>query len=373
MFQRSRSFGWLAVVLLVAAIFTVISTASAQNGADSIEEFSVLNKKWKALDGEVKRIVKDFSTADEAGQTRLRKEYEDIAKRQSELLPMLRKSAIETYKAAPNSSEDLGHALVVMAATDLGDDNYAASSEIVSMLVENKYAGDDLPSIAGGLAYCTHDFEAAERYFNAAQESDTLDGNSAGMLPGLAETKKQWVLEEQIRQQETEAKDLPRVLLKTSKGDLQIELYENQAPQAVANFVALVEKGYYDGLTFHRVLGSFMAQAGCPQGTGSGGPGYRIFCECHKEPYRRHFTGTLSMAHAGRDTGGSQFFLTFRPTPHLDGRHTAFGRVVEGLDVLPKLQRIDPSRRDPTVKPDRILEATVLRKRDHVYQPTKVK
>jgi len=114
-----------------------------------------------------------------------------------------------------------------------------------------------------------------------------------------------------------------------------------------------------------------MAQGGCPDGTGSGGPGYNIPCECHQDNYRRHFRGSLSMAHAGRDTGGSQFFLTFKRTAHLDGRHTVFGRVVEGLDVLAALQRRNPQQGGQP-EPDRIVKAEVVRKRDHEYKPTKV-
>ena len=158
--------------------------------------------------------------------------------------------------------------------------------------------------------------------------------------------------------------------MKTSKGDILIELFENEAPNAVANFISLVEKDYYNGLTFHRVLSGFMAQGGCPDGTGAGGPGYNIPCECHQDPHRKHFRGSLSMAHAGRDTGGSQFFLNFVPTQHLDGRHTVFGRVTEGFDVLAKLQRRNPQ--DPSApEPDKILEAEVVRKRDHPYEPKK--
>ena len=149
------------------------------------------------------------------------------------------------------------------------------------------------------------------------------------------------------------------------------ELFENEAPNTVANFISLVEKGFYDGLTFHRVLPGFMAQGGCPNGTGTGGPGYSIPCECYQENHRLHFRGSLSMAHAGRDTGGSQFFLTFRPTKQLDGKHTVFGRVIKGMDVLPQIQRRDPESPNPPT-PDKIIEAKVLRKRDHPYEPKKV-
>src|SRR5687767_10822724 len=138
------------------------------------------------------------------------------------------------------------------------------------------------------------------------------------------------------QEKEKSKEKLPQVLLKTTKGDVLIELYEDEAPNTVANFVSLVEKGFYDGLTFHRVLDGFMAQGGCPKGTGTGGPGYHIKCECYREDARKHERGVLSMTHAGRDTGGSHFFITFLKTPHLDGKHTVFARVIEGMDVVDK-------------------------------------
>ncbi|MDA1049428.1 MAG: peptidylprolyl isomerase [Planctomycetota bacterium] len=165
---------------------------------------------------------------------------------------------------------------------------------------------------------------------------------------------------------------MPRVKITTSKGELIVELFENEAPGTVGNFISLVEKGFYDDLTFHRVLEHFMAQGGCPLGTGLGGPGYSIYCECKQDNYRKHFRGTLSMAHTIEpDTGGSQFFTTFVPTSHLNGVHTAFGRVIEGFDVLSKLERVNPEAKDQP-QPDRIEKIEVLRKREHDYVPNKV-
>ncbi len=199
-------------------------------------------------------------------------------------------------------------------------------------------------------------------YYQSASKEDKLAQIGQFYLQDVANYKESWAKEKAIRDAEAKADDLPRVLLKTNKGDIVIELFENQAPNAVANFISLVKKGFYNGLSFHRVLAGFMAQGGDPKGDGTGGPGYTIACECYRPDHRLHFRGTLSMAHAGRDTGGSQFFLTFVPTPHLDGKHTAFGRVVEGMDVLAKLQRRDPG--DPEApRPDKIVEAKVLRKR----------
>ena len=128
----------------------------------------------------------------------------------------------------------------------------------------------------------------------------------------------------------------------TEKGTMLIEFYENDAPIAVNNFVTLAKKGFYDGLIFHRVIPDFMIQGGCPEGTGRGGPGYKINCEI-EGGNQHHDRGVLSMAHAGRNTGGSQFFICHsrRNTAHLDRNHTCFGKVVDGLDVIDAIRQGD--------------------------------
>jgi peptidyl-prolyl cis-trans isomerase B (cyclophilin B) len=117
----------------------------------------------------------------------------------------------------------------------------------------------------------------------------------------------------------------------TDRGPIRIRLFPDKAPLTVANFVNLAQRGYYDGLNFHRVIGDFMIQGGCPRGTGTGGPGYRFEDECRPDA-RHDKPGVLSMANAGPGTNGSQFFITHGPTPHLDGKHTVFGEVVGGED-----------------------------------------
>ena len=135
-----------------------------------------------------------------------------------------------------------------------------------------------------------------------------------------------------------------KAIIKTEKGAMTVELYVDDAPGTVANFVKLAKEGFYDGLTFHRVIPDFVVQGGCPYGTGTGGPGYTIKCET-SGGRQYHDRGVLSMAHAGRDTGGSQFFICHnrRNTSHLDGVHTCFGRICEdeGLEVLDNIRRGD--------------------------------
>ncbi len=130
---------------------------------------------------------------------------------------------------------------------------------------------------------------------------------------------------------------MSRAVMETARGTINLELFDEDAPNTVKNFSDLAKKGYYDDLIFHRVIPKFMIQGGCPTGTGTGGPGYKIDCELNSQ---KHTPGTLSMAHAGPNTGGSQFFITHVATSHLDGVHTVFGRT-EDMDVVNAIEKGD--------------------------------
>lgn len=134
--------------------------------------------------------------------------------------------------------------------------------------------------------------------------------------------------------------DLKKVVIETEKGKIVIALFEKDAPLTTQNFVKLTTAGFYNGLSFHRVIKDFVAQGGDPKGDGSGGPGYTIPDELANNP-NRHIRGAVSMAHRGPDTGGSQFFIVYQPQPHLDGVHTVFGQIIEGMDVADKLTNGD--------------------------------
>lgn len=128
--------------------------------------------------------------------------------------------------------------------------------------------------------------------------------------------------------------------IETNKGVIRLELHEDRAPKTVANFEKLAGEEFYDGLVFHRVIANFMIQTGCPQGTGTGGPGYQFEDE-FDDSLRHDRAGILSMANAGPHTNGSQFFITHGPTPHLDGKHSVFGAVLEGQDVVDAIEQGD--------------------------------
>ncbi|HBH52047.1 MAG TPA: hypothetical protein DDY91_09155 [Planctomycetaceae bacterium] len=261
----------------------------------------------------------------------------------------------------------------IVITEDFQENRYRQVIDKVNKVFAAGKKSAPLLTFLGVSQFATHDFEGARQSLVEARDADLNVFPVIGgpFLEACTDYPAYWKEEQALRAKEKQANDLPQVQFKTSKGDIIIELFENEAPNTVANFISLVEKKKYDHTRFHRVIPNFMAQGGDPntldddpQNDGQGGPGYSIACECYGKNARRHFQGTLSMAHAGKDTGGSQFFITHLPTPHLNPDaelqkgHTVFGRVVKGLDVALAL-RIG----------DEIESAKVLRKRDHEYKP----
>lgn len=376
----------IASVLMLAGILVAWRLAeggeegrppSPPTAANKGAEFDQVFEQWKKLLAEMRDLRKEHPDAPPPRRAEIERRYAALVAEGQSMLPKLLQLAEASYAEAPAQRLAQGDLLSAVLVEHFQADEYEEAARLADLLIRTGYGDRDTRVHAwGGLAaFAIGDFEAADERLRQAQERGALE-----KLPGpLQDKAKEWLSnvpyyreawkrEQELRQAEAKADDLPRVLLRTTKGEIEVELFENEAPNTTANFVALVEKGFYDGTPFHRVLPGFMAQGGDPTGTGRGGPGYAIACECYQPNHRVHFRGSVSMAHAGRDTGGSQFFLTFVPTRHLDGRHTVFGRVVKGLDVLAKIQRRDPQD-DEAPKPDKILEAKVLRKRPHPYEP----
>ncbi len=273
--------------------------------------------------------------------------------------------------AVDPKNQDAIQIVKAVVAGSLETDDPDKSLVIASKVADANAADAEISLMAASAAMLLSKLDAVEAWLAKAKAGGAPADSLSGIEQALARERPKIEAEVAKRQAEASADDLPRVRLDTTAGPIIVELFENEAPNTVANFISLVEKGFYDGTPFHRVIPGFMAQGGDPTGTGAGGPGHAIACECESPGARKHFRGTLSMAHAGKDTGGSQFFLTFRPTEHLDGKHTVFGRVLAGEDVLPKLVRTQDAEGQPVpgVQPDKIQKAEVIRKRDHAYLP----
>lgn len=364
-------------------------TANAQPAADSSarsadqQVFDAQFSKWKEVLVEMNNLRVKFQDADKGTKEKLQVELKKQYEKARTMIPGMVKSGIVVYKADPKGNQDLKKFLGGVGLEYATNCRYKEAIPILKAVQEGGGKDLDLMYACSVIAnFSLGNYEATKENFIPLFKSELIKEDASkisnprikqlvsgiqGLAAVLPTHKAVWDKEQAIRKKEAEADDLPRVLLKTTKGDIVLELFENEAPNAVKSFVNLVDSGFYNGLTFHRVIPFFMAQGGDPTGSGNGGPGYAIPCECYKENARKHFAGTLSMAHAGRDTGGSQFFLTTIPTTFLDGRHTAFGRIVKGLETVGKLQIRIPAPGDPSQQslpaPDKIIEAKVLRKR----------
>ncbi len=342
------------LTFIIACAFLIVPNhVNAMSPTQESEtNLSELQDKWKAIDAKLAAKEKEIQSGEgdvKAAQT----DFKSLVDEANEVIKQIETTATTALKSEPENQEIVRLLMGIM----LNDAENKRVSKVLAM-------GDML--ISHGIN---------PEYFELASRADRLTIPAREIFDELL-----------IRHAEAMKNDLPRVKLSTTKGDIVIELFENEAPNSVANFVSLVEAGYYSDMLFHRVVEGFMAQGGGfklegDTQVGGEGPGYGIECECFTPEKRLHFPGSISMAHRGKDTGGSQFFLTFERPAFLDGRHTCFGRVVEGMDVLDLLTRthigeeLTASRREepiPGVTKDKIIKAEVVRKRDHKYRPKKV-
>jgi len=385
--------------------------AAKLSDKELLKQWDELTARREKLQKSLDQLRTDFQSAKtaeaqqkvQASVEKLRAEYEE------EIQPGLLKLGPAVFERRPNDPvaaqiaiggllEDRKYAEVVAILQNMmkGDgDNRSLIENVIGMLFgENRFK--DVTAVADKLAenkdasarllildstahFAYQDFDKARELATRALKSDPgVRQQAQRIIQDCEEQPELWKKELAIRDKEAKADDLPRVVFKTTKGDIVLELFENEAPNTVANFITLVEAKKYDKIKFHRVIPGFMAQGGDPntldndpRNDGQGGPGYTIPCECYTPKARMHFQGSLSMAHAGKDTGGSQFFLTFVPTTHLnwsDGKagssHTVFGRVIEGLDVMLSLKGPDERTGEGA---DQIISAKVIRKRDHPY------
>lgn len=327
-------------------------------------------KRLAAIEQEMQTSIDDFNST--------------VTPRMEAILPTLAKAKYKVYLNNPKDEKAEEIVFSYMQMSYAAKQRYGEVAAIGKKLIEKGIKHPMALNLTGASLFCTDQFAEAKQVLEMAADDKSEMGQGIfsevghRFLVDCDDYIKYWDRESKLREQETaapEAMQNPHVLLTTTKGDVEIELFENQAPNTVANFISLVEKGKYDNVGFHRVLPDFMAQGGDPNtlnkdpnDDGQGGPGYTIKCECNRKDARMHFVGSLSMAHAGEDTGGSQFFITYMPATHLNGKHTVFGRVIKGMDVVRKFEQVQPG--EPTGKEmDRIVSAKVLNKRNHEYVP----
>jgi cyclophilin family peptidyl-prolyl cis-trans isomerase len=366
--------------LLLSAIAVVSASRLAAAESAARAEFDKSYAQYKEVVKRMYDLRDRYPSAAAEDRPAMEQKFNELLKQGNDLRPKVLAVAEKAYVENPKD-ETLRTMMLSAVETMVNGDDYEEALRLAKLMIENKSSDPKIYDLAGQAAFDVSKYDDAEKYLKLAAESKSLSEKGQEVSESIGKYREKWARELKFR--ETDAKsELPRVKLTIGdskgnmKGDIIVELFENEAPNTVANFLSLVEKKFYDGLIFHRVIQHFMAQGGDPLGTGTGGPGYSIADECNRPNHRDHFRGSLSMAHsAAPDSNGSQFFITFVPTGHLDGKHTVFGRVVEGFDVLAKIQRTQAQgeRGDtpiPGAVPDKIVKAEMLpSKREHPHQP----
>lgn len=327
--------------------------------------------RWREAASELRKMVGAKVKKETSDQQRSRV---DAAARASDAkLDELIAAAKTAYEKDPSDKaieNFLGYITNLIGAFDRLDE----ALEIALLLDQQGVDTTDLHNFIGRAACEVGDFDLAEKHWKKAAEADAIDGDGKTYLAKLAEWRPRVEAELAQRKTEAEADQNPQVRFRTTRGDFVVELYEDEFPNTVNNFVYLVEQGYYINQSFFRVVSGFGATAGCPLGNGTGGPGHVIANEAASTGKNRaHLRGALSMVTTKEGAHGSQFFIKYRLTsggPETD--MPVFGRVISGMDTVSRLQRAEPFTRLKQASPDKILEARMLRKHDHEYFPEAV-
>lgn len=363
-------------------------TEAAASATDKSAQLQAAQRDYEQAVNELKRLTKEAFQARLAYETGTREESEanrqawDLAVQQGELQrTVLEEAAVRLVTLSEKPSDELLKLLsqIHLSRVRAG---YWHRAEVVAKLLRGPKADDQAFLFRDAIAsISSNQFEAAEKFFkNFGHLIEDMPDEQQALFLALPELIQKYEREKKFLAQDAAGEPLPRVVLKTTKGRIELELFEDQAPLAVANFIDLVEQGFFTNINFHRVIHGFMAQSG-GYGTDKRGRdlGYAIPDEYGLRDARNHFQGYVSMANAEvPQTSCTEFFITFVPTPHLDGKHTVFGRVIDGFDAFESINRTDyldkerQTKQIPGVTPDYIISAEVIRKRNHEYKSRKL-
>ena len=300
-----------------------------------------------------------------------------LRQRNSQVVLELLPAAVESFEKFPNTQEIINNYLIQHLKFQLTGQrvgvvpfNPLAAKRSYERLRDGGVQQGFLSLLGYRINYILNDFEPArllaiEAHLNGQKVEQRLM-DDLRTITGL------WEREMEFRRKEAEKDDNPRVKIEMDVGDIVVELFEDNAPNTVANFIFLVEQGFYDGLTFFQVSIGEVAIAGSPSDDGTGGPGYTIKCECDREDIRHHFTGVIAHYPLAKNLGGSRFLITKQTRLDLNGKTTAFGRVIEGLENVYRIPVVDRTvASNASQVPTKIRRMTVIRKRDHEYKPEK--
>lgn len=343
------------------------------------EKFRSLIQEIRLNEQRINQMVISMPVGFPEKRAQQKNQIENLRKRNQAIGLELLPAAQQSFDQFPNTQNEITNFLLQNVQSMLTGRNYQrtpfdpfAANQSCEKMIQGGVKIPSLYSFRYRTQYILNNFPEAGR---SVQKAIILGQQiDAAVFDDLKKMHKQFEQEKELRQQDA-ANGNPQVRIETDCGTMLVELFEDQAPNTVANFVTLVQDGFYNGLSFFQATPTEIALTGSPSDDGKGGPGYRIKTEGQLENARSHFTGTLSMMSAGEVSSGSLFLITKQPRLQYDGKITPFGRVIEGLENLYQIKIVNRSaavsREDPT-QPTRIIRMTVVKKRNHEYVPQKI-
>lgn len=284
-------------------------------------------------------------------------------------------AALQEYLESPAERQKHADFLFGSLKRNVESDTYEGLLPIAKALYENQYPSPSMPGLYAMCCLAENEFELARGPLGQLAESGSAAPELVAIYEQLDELSASWQQELLVRQSDAAGEPLPQAKIETTKGTVVIELFENHAPEAVANFVWLSEQGFYNHKAFFLVVNNLLAQTGCPSGDGTGGPGYYVPADSETVPARHLFRGSvaLNLLPDLPDSGGSQFMIAYLPISTLEKNARVFGRVISGMQNLSRLTRIDPTVKkkegEPPQVPDNILSIEITSKRNHPYEP----
>ncbi|MGB1927746.1 MAG: peptidylprolyl isomerase [Mariniblastus sp.] len=390
--MNSRRSSWLIKICLIF-IATALSTVSTAQELDkpSPQRVQELRSEFDAAILELKDAIKAIKkTGHEFYENKSTVAHEYRSKWKAEATvaedayKRVREASFALFFETPNPGEEVNKIVSMMNQDLIAQGQlakcYQTTKKLLKLYPENK----DLYNLMGRVSILNNDFTFAQQYYQTNRETAEQLGVPEGALYGNSMDKLVSGFERELafRASDAEGEPLPKAIIKTNRGEIVIELFENQAPETVGNFVSLVQTGIYDGMIFHHVLRNLIADAGLMTMSRPQPIGYTIYDEHQKPNARDHFRGSVAMVGKNNEpnSAGAEFRIMLVPGPNLDGKSTVFGRVISDLSVLDNIQETfqvneeeDKEEFIKDAKPDVIESITITNLRDHEYEPNRVK
>lgn len=329
-------------------------------------------KELRDLDGQINQLLTSVSPTAATDYQAMVEQLKKLRERKAELANEILDASVEAYLESPDRFREVNDDLTKLMRSLLGEQGSGSrfdpqkARDVAERLINARAKNLNVHFYGSYAAYCLNEFDLARKWLDRLLEAGAKPEQT--ILKQIEDAAGKWERELALREADAKS-EVPQVAVQTELGEFVIELFENEAPNTVANFIFLVEKKYYDGSFFYLSQPGRLAMAGCTKGDGQTNAGYYIPDEVDQPEIRHHFSGVLAMAAEEPNTGSARFSILQQPTPGGDGKLTVFGRVISGMDVIYRVPSIKPTDIKLGAKPVKIDSMRVVRKRDHAYEP----